>query len=221
MSAIATLLLIEDNPDIQALLQTVLAAQYTVLAATDGPSGLRRFGESAVDLVLLDLMLPGITGESVLKQIRQQADTPVLVLTALQDKAHIVALLNAGANDYLTKPFDLDELQARIRVQLRTQAPPTTLAVGELQLDAVTHAVTVGGRAVDLPKKEFALLALLMRHPHQVFEKAQLYQQVWQAPYLDGENTLNVHLSHLRARLNAVADQQYVTTVWGIGVRLL
>lgn len=214
------LLVVEDNRDIQALLLAVLQPQYAVTQAFDGAQALARFSETTFDLMILDLMLPGVSGQSVLATVRKTSTMPVLVLTAIQDKTEIVALLNAGANDYLTKPFDVDELLARVQVQLRTQRP-TIQTVGEITLDPQTHEVRVHDQALTLTRKEFALLSVLMAHPHQVFEKAALYQQVWGEPYLDAENTLNVHLSQLRHKLNAGADTQYITTVWGIGVRLL
>ncbi|WP_179396218.1 response regulator [Lacticaseibacillus absianus] len=217
----AEILVVEDNPDIQALLHDVLTPTYTVVAATDGGQALSLFRARPADLIILDLMLPGVTGESVLATIRKRSTVPVLVLTAIQDKAHIVTVLNAGANDYLTKPFDVDELLARVQVQLRAAAVPTQLQVGELTLDQTTHAVSVAGQPIELTRKEFALLATLMAQPQQVFEKAALYERVWQEPYLDAENTFNVHLSQLRHKLNQYSQRPYITTVWGIGVRLM
>ncbi|WP_125605225.1 response regulator transcription factor [Lapidilactobacillus bayanensis] len=224
----ATILVVEDNLDIQDLLAEVLRPQATVIQALNGVQGLHEFRTAMIDLVILDLMLPGVTGESVLKQIRKTSNIPVLVLTAVQDKEHIVSVLNEGANDYLTKPFDLDELVARVNVQLRHLQRDNfadgaeKLVVSELCLDPKMHTVTISGRILDLPKKEFALLAVLMKHPHQVFSKSALYEQVWQEPYLDSENTLNVHLSNLRTKLNEFESKQvYITTIWGIGVRLL
>ncbi|WP_461226684.1 response regulator transcription factor [Lacticaseibacillus suihuaensis] len=214
----ATILIVEDNPDIQALLKDVLTPEYDLIQATDGSQALPLLRSSQVDLVILDLMLPGVSGESILITLRRSAATPVLVLTAIQDKAHIAAVLEAGANDYLTKPFDIDELIARVHVQLRTIE--TALTVAGLTLDPQTYALTSDGRPVTLPRKEFELLTVLMQHPHQVFQKAALYQQVWQEPYLNAENTLNVHLSHLRNKLST-PQHQYITAVWGIGVRLL
>ncbi|WP_262316576.1 response regulator transcription factor [Lacticaseibacillus parakribbianus] len=214
----ATILIVEDNPDIQALLKDVLTPEYDLQQVTDGSQALPLLRDSQVDLVILDLMLPGVSGESILTTLRRSAATPVLVLTAIQDKAHIAAVLEAGANDYLTKPFDIDELIARVHVQLRTIE--TALSVAGLRLDPQTYALTSDGQPVALPKKEFELLTVLMQHPHQVFQKAALYQQVWQEPYLNAENTLNVHLSHLRNKLST-PQHSYITAVWGIGVRLL
>ncbi|MFD1125314.1 response regulator transcription factor [Lentilactobacillus raoultii] len=218
------ILIIEDNDDIRTLLRDVLIPDYEVIEAADGASALNRFSQQQPDLVILDLMLPGITGESVLKMIRKTSQVPVLVLTAIQEKRKVVELLENGANDYLTKPFDIDELLARVKVQLRQSNPmiPTNqiLSYGKVTLNQVTHEVQVDNQELILPKKEFALLQILMAHPHQVFQKAQLYESVWGTSYLNAENTLNVHLSNLRTKINALCPEaQYINSIWGIGVR--
>ncbi|BDR52681.1 DNA-binding response regulator [Bombiscardovia nodaiensis] len=223
----ATILVVEDHQDIQDLLRDVLSPDYQLIQALSGSEAIARFNEAEPDLVLLDLMLPGVTGESVLGWIRKVSAVPVIVLTAVQDKSRTVALLNKGANDYLTKPFDIDELRARIQVQLRTgqasgPAAAELLQCEELRLDPASRRVWVGEQELSLPKKEFALLALMLKRPHQVFDKASLYEAVWEQPYMNAENTLNVHLSNLRTSLNEAAGQQrYIVSVWGIGVRLV
>lgn len=220
------ILVIEDQTDIQDLLQAILTPQYQVLTALDGIQALQVFNAQTPDLIILDLMLPNITGASVLKTIRKTSMVPVIVLTAIQDKTNLVKLLTAGANDYLTKPFDIDELLARIQVQLRSHQPQpvasTSLTFGEIQLNPITHQIIVAGQPLVLPKKEFNLLKIMLAHPHQVFEKAQLYETVWGEPYEHAENTLNVHLSNLRIKVNELAaTPQYIISVWGIGVRLV
>lgn len=219
----ANLLVIEDNPDIQVLLKDVLAP-HEVTEALDGVAGLNAIRHNDFDLVILDLMLPGVTGQSVLKTVRQHSQVPVIVLTAIQDKDSVVQLLSAGANDYLTKPFDVEELKARVGVQLRDHESiggGAELRQGQLVLNQATHEVTLAGAPIELPKKEFAVLAMLMQHPQQVFSKKAIYERIWQEPYLDAENTLNVHLSHLRTKLNARDNETpYIVSVWGIGIRL-
>ncbi|MDH5105497.1 response regulator transcription factor [Lentilactobacillus diolivorans] len=222
--AAATILIVEDHEDIRTLLRDVLAPDYTIVEAVDGVSALSKFHDSQPDLVILDLMLPGIMGESVLKTLRKTSQVPVLVLTAIQDKQKIVELLENGANDYLTKPFDIDELIARVKVQLRANQPSQPqakmLTYGKVSLNQETHQILVAGHELVLPKKEFALLQILMTHPHQVFQKAQLYETIWGEPYINAENTLNVHLSNLRTKISALSiDSQYVNSIWGIGVR--
>ena len=223
----AKILIVEDHQDIQALLKDVLTPTYTVTQAYDGIQALTAFHREQPDLIILDLMLPNVTGESVLTTIRKTSQVPVLVLTAIQEKAKTVALLQQGANDYLTKPFDIDELLARIQVQLRQVSgqPVTTndqLKVGEIQLDPKRHVVTVNQQTLTLPKKEYDMLALMMRDPHQVFDKSQLYEHVWGEPVLNADNTLNVHISNLRTKINELAhDPKYIISIWGIGVRLI
>ncbi|BDR54957.1 DNA-binding response regulator [Bombiscardovia apis] len=223
----ATILVVEDHQDIQDLLRDVLSPDYQLIQALSGSEAIARFNEAEPDLVLLDLMLPGVTGESVLSWIRKFSAVPVIVLTAVQDKSRTVALLNKGANDYLTKPFDIDELRARIQVQLRagqeSQSSSAELMECEgLRVDPTSRRVWVGEEELSLPKKEFALLTLMLKRPQQVFDKASLYEAVWEQSYMNAENTLNVHLSNLRTKLNEAAGQQrYIVSVWGIGVRLV
>ncbi|WP_297316969.1 response regulator transcription factor [Bifidobacterium indicum] len=228
-----TILVVEDQEDIQALLKDVLGGTYRVVQARTGAQALTRFQEEEPDLVLLDLMLPVVTGDSVLKAIRRRSSVPVVVLTAVQDKTRTVALLDQGANDYVTKPFDIDELRARVQVQLRqsgaivvgkdaAELPDPKVSFEGIELDRMEHTVSVDGHQVDLARKEFAILELLMDHPHQVFAKEALYREVWNQPYINAENTLNVHLSTLRTSLNRYAgDQRYIVSIWGIGVRLV
>lgn len=216
----AKILVIEDNQDIQSLLKDVLQ-QHQLTAALNGATGLNAWKNGTFDLIILDLMLPGVTGESILQTIRQTDSVPVLVLTAVQDKGKTAALLTAGANDYLTKPFDIGELKARVAVQLRSQQPQLAqLRVGTVALDTNSREVRVGNASISLPRKEFDLLAQLMGQPHRVFTKEELYNAVWHEDYLGAENTLNVHLSHLRTKLNpASGATNYIQSVWGIGVR--
>jgi DNA-binding response OmpR family regulator len=233
---IAKILVVEDNADIQSLLRDVLAPEFDVTAALDGLAALKCIGDTTFDLIILDLMLPGVTGESVLKQLRKISATPVLVLTAIQDKARTVSLLESGANDYLTKPFDIDELLARVRVQLRAaegewgagargagagtsagsgasdggaaaQDAADVICVGSVRMNVATHQVWVGDQEIALPKKEFSLLRVLMKRPKQVFAKSALYELVWGEPYVGAENALNVHLSNLRTKINEAASE--------------
>ncbi|EHO50041.1 response regulator transcription factor [Lentilactobacillus kisonensis] len=221
------ILIVEDHRDVRDLLRDVLANDYQVVEAVDGVSALAKFNTEAPDLIILDLMLPQVTGESVLKTIRKTSAVPVLVLTAIQDKQKVVALLEEGANDYLTKPFDIDELLARVQVQLRQRTKPLNeqnkLTYGAIVLNPSDHQVVINGQKLPLPKKEFAILQLLLAHPKQVFTKENLYETVWGEPYLNAENTLNVHISNLRNKVNDLAGtpNKYIISIWGIGVRLV
>lgn len=216
------ILIIEDNEDIQALLFDVLSQNYLIYKALDGVSGINEFKNVQPDLIILDLMLPQIDGESVLKVIRSQSAVPIIVLTAIQSKTKTVNLLHEGANDYLTKPFNIDELQARIEVQLRNQTTENTnlLSYADIELNDQTHSVTANHQTLLLSKKEFNLLQILLAHPHQVFEKSQLFQMVWHEEYFDNsDNTLNVHISNLRKKLQEATAHEYITSICGIGIR--
>jgi len=219
------ILIIEDNQDIQSLLFDVLSTNYMIYQALDGISGINEFKKNRPNLIILDLMLPQIDGESVLKIIRNQSKVPIIVLTAIQSKSKTVDLLNDGANDYLTKPFDIDELQARIQVQLRNQTneeASNLVQFDNIVLDDEHHQVIANDNDLILSKKEFKLLQILMSHPHQVFEKEQLFQMVWHEEYLDGsDNTLNVHISNLRKKLSEATTKNYLISIWGIGIRFV
>lgn len=216
-------LIVEDHHDILDLLHDVLSSQYLVEDAKDGIEALKKFKSFNPDLLILDLMLPGIMGESVLKTIRKTSSVPILVLTAIQDKSKIVEILTAGANDYLTKPFDLDELVARVKVQLRSKEYKSELdliSYKEITIFSKRHLVQINGQDLMLPKKEFEILRLLLKNPHQVFEKEQIYESIWGEPYINAENTLNVHISNLRLKIEEVlGDTKYIKSIWKIGVR--
>lgn len=222
------ILLIDDNPDIGAMLDTVLGDTYTITKAYSGTEGLLQTQQQAFDLILLDRMLPGKNGEAVLHDLRQTLTTPIIMLTALSDKDDIARLLMAGATDYVTKPFNIKELKARIVVALRQNAAPATstapaaVSFGPFTLAEKDYTLHWQDQSVDLKKKEFDILKLLFQHPGQVFSKEALYTQVWHEPYYGDENTVNVHLTNLRKKLRQLdPDQEHIATVWGIGVKLV
>ena len=224
----ARILLIEDNNDIQEILYSLLSEDYEVLQAFSGTEGLRLFHQEAVDLVLLDIMLPGKNGDQVLEVIRLQSQVPVIMMTALGDKHLISQYLLAGANDYIVKPFNLDEVAARVTVQLRNQ--PTVaqeaqasqkLSFKNLVLNPETFELESGEQTVRLGKKEFQILETLLAHPKKIFTKEELYEAVWEEVYLPGDNTLNAQLSNLRKKIAKLdPNEDYIETVWGLGVRL-
>ena len=181
------------------------------------------------DLVLLDLMLPGISGEEVLKEVRKQGKTPVIVLTAKDTIDDKVDVLRGGADDYVTKPFDIKEVLARVEVQIRrtedaeskNQKKLERLKYEGLELDRETFQIMVG--EVELPKitkQEFSILELLMKHPKKVFSKEEIFEYAWDEPYMGETKTLDVHISNIRKKLKKVTDKEYIETVWGIGYRL-
>ncbi|MDR0297072.1 MAG: response regulator transcription factor [Streptococcaceae bacterium] len=220
----ARLLIIEDNSDIQAILRGQFAAEHTVFQAYSGTEGLLIFREQAIELILLDIMLPGLSGDGVLAEIRAVSQVPVIMLTALGEKERVSRYLLSGANDYVTKPFDLDELSARVAVQLRQLTAPEkskTLTYGTLSLHFEDFTVSVNGNSARLSRLEFEILAVLMRAPKQIFTKEKLYEAVWQTPAVSGDNSVNTHLSNLRKKLLGLdAGADYIETIWGLGVRM-
>lgn len=215
------ILVVEDEAGIVAFLRRGFeAAGYAVLVAEDGPTGLELGQRPDVELVVLDLGLPGLRGEEVLRRLRERRPAvPVIVLTAMDAVADRVANLEAGADDYVVKPFSFSELLARVRVQLRTpaQPDPTTLRAGDLQLDLRTRHAIVEGRRIGLSAREFALCEVFVRHAGQVLSQAQLLDQVWGYAFDGGSNVVEVYVRHLRRKLGA----HRIETVRGAGYRLV
>ena len=216
-----TILIIDDAAAIGDLEQEVLArAGYAVLRAYSGTEALLLLRSSRPDLILLDLMLPGLSGEEVLPQIR---GIPVIVVSARASVQDKVALLLGGAADYLTKPFDTKELLARVAVRLREASRSPLAAVctcGDLTLDMASHAVRVGGVPVQLTRTEYAILKLLMQNPGQVLAKSVLLDRISEDTPDCTENSLKTHISNLRCKLRGVSGRDYIEAVWGIGFRL-
>lgn len=220
-----TILIVEDSDDMQGLLTSMLSSDYQIINAYSGTEGLLLFKKYPVSLILLDRLLPGKSGDEVLQIIRQTSQVPIIMLTALDDATDIADLLVAGANDYVTKPFDINVLKARIMVQLRQAGAEANdeqpIIYQQLTLYPQEFVVKKGTVSCPLKKKECAILTLLFKNPQQIFTREQLYEQVWQTPYLGDENTINVHLSNLRNKLAKLdPDHSYIKTIWGIGVRL-
>jgi len=218
------ILIIEDDTHINSLLYDLLTTHgYQVVQAYSGTEGLMCFGAEEFDLVLLDLMLPGVAGDVVLATIREKSQTPVIILTAVADKEKTVALLKLGANDYVVKPFNNDELLARMDIWLRQNNAESAfeLIFRDIVLDVEKIKIYVTGKEVQLSKREFKLLECMMRNPKKVFTKNNLYETVWQEHFMGDDNTINVHMSNLRKKL-AVANpnENYIQTVWGIGFKM-
>lgn len=221
-----SLMVIEDDPRIVAFLVKGLQAEgYRAIAAPSGESALARLERdpAEADLILLDLGLPGMGGSRLLAELRRRhPQLPVIVLTARDDTAEKVRTLDAGAHDYVTKPFEFAELLARIRAALRHKDQPfsTELVVGDLKLDLLTKVAWRAGRRIDLAPREWALLELLMRHPHQVFSRAQILRRVWQYDFEPGSNVVDVYMGYLRRKLNAGDVSPLIETVRHAGYRL-
>ena len=227
----ARILIVEDNNEIQEILRTLLSEEHEVIQAFSGTEGMIRFEQGDIDLILLDIMLPGKNGNQVLKAIRQDSSVPVIMLTALSDKKLISQYLLDGANDYIVKPFDLDEVFARVMVQLRQKSDkqaaemehPDKLIqqLKNIQFDPDSFEIKNCQETIRLAKKECLILQTLLGHPKKIFTKEELYELVWEDAYLPGDNTLNTHLSNLRKKLSQLdPEQEYIETIWGVGVRL-
>ncbi|MCB5022233.1 response regulator transcription factor [Streptococcus mutans] len=222
----ARILQIEDNNDIQKILRDFFSEEHEVIQAYSGTEGLRLFEAENIDLVLLDIMLPGKSGEQVLQEIRKVSSVPIIMLTALSDKQMISQYLLAGANDYIVKPFNLEEVYARVTVQLRSVTkshnPATTkqtaLSIKNITVNPDTFEISYLEKSVRLGKKEFQILHALLQYPKKIFTKEDLYESVWKEPYLPGDNTLNAHLRRKLAQVDDSID--YIETIWGLGVRL-
>jgi DNA-binding response OmpR family regulator len=218
------ILVIEDEPGIVDFLERGLRAQgFDVISAMDGSAGATAAVENEVDLVVLDLMLPGKSGLDVLATLREdRPGLPVIVLTALGEVEHRVAGLDAGAVDYLTKPFSLTELAARIRAQLRaaSHAPRTTLTAGDIEVNLITREVRRGGELVRLSTTEFELLAYLMHNRGHVLSREQILRAVWGYEYDPGTNVVDVYIGYLRRKLRAHGTNAPIVTVRSVGYRL-
>ena len=224
---ICNILVVEDDPDINKLLCRILeGAGYACRPAYSGTEAALWAGQYDYDLVLLDLMLPGLTGEELIAQLRQRKTMPIIVLSAKTGLEDRVNVLRLGADDFIPKPFDNAEVLARVEAQLRRYkqfdrgSGNTVLTHGDLTLDKEGVTVTAAGKPVAVTAREFRILALLMEHPKKVFTREELYQQVWGGAYMGDDNTVNVHISNLRAKLAKASPAEYIRTVWGIGFKL-
>jgi two-component system response regulator MprA len=218
------ILVIEDEPQIADLLRRGLIYEgYTVEVAPDGETGLAAARDRPPDVVLLDLMLPGIDGLSVCRRLRAAGNTPILILTAKDAVADRVAGLDAGADDYLVKPFSFDELLARVRALLRRQAAAgahETLRFADLVLDPATREVRRGKQRIDLTAREFDVLTLLLHHPRQVITRAVLYDRIWGYDFGSESNIIEVYIRNLRGKLEAGGETRLIHTVRGVGYAL-
>ena len=214
----ARILQIEDNEDIQSILFNLFSEEHDIIQAYSGTEGELLFQSQEIDLVLLDIMLPGKGGEEVLKFIRQRSSVPVIMLTALGDKHLISQYLLDGANDYIVKPFDLEEVREHSKGSGR---PDNIYQVKNITINPDSFEVSCKRKVIRLGKKEFQIFHTLLQNPKKIFTKEDLYETVWEAPYLSGDNTLNAQLSNLRKKLAQVdASTEYIETIWGLGVRL-
>lgn len=222
------ILVVEDNNDINKLLVEMLEGNgYEVRGAYSGTEALLYLKVETFDMVLLDLMLPGKSGEEVMKEIRKVYMMPILIISAKQEKETRIEMLRLGGDDFISKPFDIDEVLARVASHLRRythfskEKRDSLVTYKELTLDEETREVKVRDKKLILTTREFDILHLLLSHPKKVFSKPNIFESVWDEEFLGDDNTINVHISNLRTKIaKAGSAEEYIQTIWGIGYKL-
>ena len=218
------LLIIEDHNDINAMIQDYLQKQgFQFDQAYSGTEGRLYYSTNDYDLIILDLMLPGLSGEELLEDIRKHSNVPVIVLSAKDSLDSKVNVLGAGADDYLCKPFELEELLARIQVQLRKSNKTsinTALQYKKLLLDSEQYDAKINDTYLNLTKHEYLILELLIRNPKRVFTKEEIYEYAWNDTYYGDDKTINTHMSNIRKKIRTQVAEEYIKTVWGIGFKM-
>jgi two-component system response regulator RegX3 len=222
---VTRVLVVEDEPSYRETLAYMLGREgFDVVEAADGAEGLAAYDRSGADIVLLDLMMPGIPGTEVCRQLRQRGPVPVIMLTARDSEIDKVVGLELGADDYVTKPFSHRELVARIRAVLRrgqdVELVPDVVEAGGVRMDVERHEVAVDGQPVRLALKEFELLEMLLRNAGRVMTRGQLIDRIWGADYVGDTKTLDVHVKRLRAKLETdPGNPEHLLTVRGLGYK--
>lgn len=217
-----SILIIEDDEEICLMIKDHLEKyNYHVHFISTGANAVEQVKNLSLDLIILDLMLPYVSGDELLRQIRTFSEIPVIVVSAKSLTFNKIELLRLGADDYLTKPFDLDELLARIErnlIRSRKHTPCIAITVGTLVVDTSSKTVTVAGEVISLTAKEYQLIELLAKYPDKVFSKQNLYESIWQEPFARDNDVINTHVSNLRKKLKAEGNR--IQTIWGLGYRL-
>lgn len=222
------ILVVEDDVDINCILKRYLDLEgYQVISAYSGTEAKLQLSIDTFDLILLDLMLPGMTGEELIDEIRKNSETPILILSAKNSLEDKVNALKNGADDYITKPFERDEVIARVEALLRRsklyqdkKLESDCYSFKNLILNPTSRNVIVNENVISLTASEFDILFFLLKHPNQVYTKDQLFHEIWKTDYLGEDNTINVHISNIRKKIKEYDDASYIKTVWGIGFKL-
>ena len=222
------ILIIEDNTEINHMIADALKkAGYECTQAFSGTEALLYYERENYSLVLMDMMLPGLCGDELFPKMKAIKDVPVIVVSAKDEMDTKVQMLTSGAEDYITKPFELPELLARVAVQIRRASQNSEesdstgrMTYKELTLDEQSFTVLVHDNEVQLTKREFQILALLVAHPKRVFTKQDIYDCAWNEIYIGEDKTINVHISNIRKKLKEYTDTEFIETVWGIGYKL-
>lgn len=226
-------LIVEDDREINKLLCEYLVGEgYKVLSAFNGLEAMNIFSKhSDICMILLDIMLPFQSGDSVLKKLRETSDVPVIIISAKDTVQTKVDIIRMGADDYITKPFDLDEVLVRIEAVLRRSAGRNNISQASdkgteeivfknMKLDMVRKVVFVNGNPLVLTSKEYSILELMLKNPNKLFSKANLFESVWNELYYSEDNTLKVHMSNIRNKIKQYDEEEYIETVWGMGYKL-
>lgn len=219
------ILIIEDEKDVNRLLaQTLQDSGYETVSLYNGLDTIKFLKEEQFAVVLLDLMLPFKSGDEVLQDIRSISDIPVIVISAKDMVRTKVDLLAAGADDYITKPFDLEEMTARVASNIRRYNNSNTIktiSYKELVVDEEAKIITVNGHKLNLTAKEYQMFELFIKYPNKVFSKANLYETIWGEEYLGDDNVIKTHISNIRSKIRTNSKAEYIETVWGLGYRLV
>lgn len=220
------ILIVEDNKDVNALLKEALTnAGYDTNSVFDGNQAIDAVETSDFELILLDMMLPYKSGDEVLKVVREKSDTPVIVLSAKGMTNVKVDMLKLGADDYVTKPFEIDELLARVATNLRRSRGSINknkvIQYKNMFVDCDGKKVTINDIELDCTAKEFKIIQMLLENQGKVFTKAALYEAIWEEAYLGDDNAIKTHISNLRSKIRKLSgDEEYIETVWGLGYRI-
>lgn len=223
------ILVIEDESDINNLICNILEKNdYETQGAFSGSEALMRVEREEWDAILLDLMIPGISGEEVIFKIREITKTPIIVISAKTSKKIKLELLENGADDFICKPFDPDEVVARVKSNLRrylefsinNETKDNSLNYKDISVNIESKEVKVGGKIIVLTAREFAILELLLTNPRKVYSKSNIFESVWGEEFVCDDNTVNVHMSRLRNKLAISGNKNYIETIWGMGYRL-
>ena len=218
------ILIVEDNLDINNLIKETLQNQrYTCTPAFSGTEGLLQIKIGKFDLIILDLMLPGLTGEEFIQKVREINNTPILVVSAKGSIDSKIECLNLGADDYLAKPFDINELKARVDALIRrskSDASDDNIIYKGIKLDKELFDISVNGELLNLTKQEYKILKLLMENPNKVYTKQDIYEYAWEDYYMGEDKTINVHISNIRKKIKEAIEEDIIETVWGIGFKL-
>jgi DNA-binding response OmpR family regulator len=222
-------LIVEDDVDINNLLSSIMQRNgYNTRSAFSGSEARMYLEMYDYQMVLLDLMIPAVTGEELIEKIRQVKIMPIIVISAKNTSETKIDVLKLGADDFISKPFDVDEVLARVESQLRRYMIFSNIKINQkelvnkdIRMDFENHRIFVNGTEIILTSKEFSILELFLRYPNKVFTKANLFENIWNDRFMGDDNTINVHISNIRSKIAAVSpDKEYIQTVWGIGFKM-